>query len=350
MAIDRSFEARSVDRTRNVDTGISLDKDLSRSIRESMGLVNPADVSAEAGHLAANDEVADGFEATESRTHTVRPGDNLTHIARDHGVSLADVIAANPQIRNPNRIYPGDQVTIPPGGRAPSGGVTGTGDVLPEDGVLARGHRGPPVADLQQRLNDLGFASGEVDGVFGPITQGAVRRFQMQNDLNTTGRLDAETAARLNSPDVQRYEPGAVPELGTYPPGSQEQVALFQEAARQIGVPESWASDPGLINILRRESGGRVGVPNYTYGARAGDPSQWGSVHDELRAGRITARSSATGLGQLLLRNVDTYYPSGRAGIGNPVEEAAGMMAYIRDRYGSPAEAWRQYGVNHEGY
>jgi len=141
-----------------------------------------------------------------------------------------------------------------------------------------------------------------------------------------------------------------VPRAGTYPPGSPQQVALFREAARVAGVPESWAESPGLQNILRRESNGQVGRPNYTYGSRARDPSQWASIHDELKNGNITARSSATGLGQLLLSNVDRYYPNGRAGIGDPVQEAAGMMRYIKDRYGDPDNAWRLYGTRHEGY
>ena len=139
-----------------------------------------------------------------------------------------------------------------------------------------------------------------------------------------------------------------------YTPGSPQQVALFTEAGRRIGMSESeaarWANSPGLQNILRRESNGQVGRPNYTYGERSRDPSQWASVQRELQSGRITARSSATGLGQLLLSNVERYYPSGRQGIGNPVEEAAGMMRYIQDRYRTPENAWAQYGRRHEGY
>jgi SLT domain-containing protein len=115
-------------------------------------------------------------------------------------------------------------------------------------------------------------------------------------------------------------------------------------------VPESWATSQGLHNILSRESGGVVGRPNYTYGRRANDRSQWGAIHDELRNGQKTARSSATGLGQLLLSNVDRYYPNGRAGIGDPVQEAAGMLRYIQDRYGHPDVAWQRYNTRHEGY
>ena len=43
---------------------------------------------------------------------TVRKGDTLWGIAQRHGVSLTALIAANPQIKNPNLIYPGDEVNI----------------------------------------------------------------------------------------------------------------------------------------------------------------------------------------------------------------------------------------------
>lgn len=356
-AVSESGSARSADRTQLGRAGdATRTRDRSEATRtalaDEMRAATPDEVQAEARALAAND-VTDGFDvavdAPRPVTHTVRPGDTLSHIARDHGVSLSAVIAANPQIRNPNLIHPGDSITIP--GQGQTGGPVDL-EPVPSSGVLARGARGPEVSQLQERLNELGYGSGPVDGVFGPITQGAVRRFQMQNELNTTGRVDAATAGALRSPEAARYEPaaGTAPNLAVYPPGSPEQVALFEEAARLVGVPESWAADPGLINILRRESGGRVGVPNYTYGARANDPSQWAGVHEELRNGRITARSSATGLGQLLLSNVDRHYPSGRAGIGVPVEEAAGMLSYINERYGHPATAWARYNTVHEGY
>ncbi len=52
-------------------------------------------------------------------SHTVERGETLSQIARDNGVSLQQLIAANPQIANPNRIYVGDQVNIP-GSRGPA--------------------------------------------------------------------------------------------------------------------------------------------------------------------------------------------------------------------------------------
>jgi hypothetical protein len=133
-------------------------------------------------------------------------------------------------------------------------------------------------------------------------------------------------------------------------PGSTEQIRLFEEAALLAGLPTQWARSPGLINILKRESDGWVGRPNYTYGTRARDKSRWGEVWDELRRGIKATRSSATGLGQLILENVDKYYPSGRAGIGSALDEAQGMLRYIQARYGTPERAWELYGKLFEGY
>ena len=46
-------------------------------------------------------------------TYTVRPGDTLSEIAERFGVSLDALIAANPQITDPDRIFPGQVIVIP---------------------------------------------------------------------------------------------------------------------------------------------------------------------------------------------------------------------------------------------
>src|SRR5262249_47938320 len=54
-------------------------------------------------------------KAAESKTHsyTVRSGDCLSEIAQKHGVGLSSLIAANPHIKNPNLIFPGQHINIP---------------------------------------------------------------------------------------------------------------------------------------------------------------------------------------------------------------------------------------------
>lgn len=51
--------------------------------------------------------------ASGESVYTVRKGDTLWSIAKRYGVSLTALIRANPQIKNPNLIYPGDGVNIP---------------------------------------------------------------------------------------------------------------------------------------------------------------------------------------------------------------------------------------------
>ena len=48
--------------------------------------------------------------------HQVRHGETLSSIGRHYGVSVAALMQANPQIKNPNRIYAGSKVYIPCGG------------------------------------------------------------------------------------------------------------------------------------------------------------------------------------------------------------------------------------------
>ena len=56
---------------------------------------------------------ADKTAEETSAVYTVRKGDTLWGIAKRYGVTLTALIAANPQIKNPNLIYPGDRVRIP---------------------------------------------------------------------------------------------------------------------------------------------------------------------------------------------------------------------------------------------
>jgi len=54
---------------------------------------------------------------------------------------------------------------------------------------------------VQQALKDQGFYYGTVDGQPGPETDAAVRRYQIRQGLEVTGKLDAQTLASLNGGD-----------------------------------------------------------------------------------------------------------------------------------------------------
>ncbi len=89
------------------------------------GIANRNGVSLQAV-IAANPQISNpnliqpgqqinlpGAEAPASTTYTVKPGDTLSGIAMATGVPLNDLIAQNPQISNANLIYPGQELTVP---------------------------------------------------------------------------------------------------------------------------------------------------------------------------------------------------------------------------------------------
>lgn len=53
------------------------------------------------------------------------------------------------------------------------------------------------VSGAQARLQNLGYNPGPVDGVLGPQTESALRRFQREHGLAVTGELDATTKGAL---------------------------------------------------------------------------------------------------------------------------------------------------------
>ena len=51
------------------------------------------------------------------RTYTVKSGDTLFDISVGCGTTLDKLIAANPTIKNPNMIFPGQQINLPSGAK-----------------------------------------------------------------------------------------------------------------------------------------------------------------------------------------------------------------------------------------
>src|SRR6202042_2969458 len=56
---------------------------------------------------------------------------------------------------------------------------------------------GDDVAELQERLLGLGFDSGRVDGLFGPVTEAALREFQRGVGLAPDGTCGPSTLRAL---------------------------------------------------------------------------------------------------------------------------------------------------------
>jgi len=68
----------------------------------------------------------------------------------------------------------------------------------PAPKLLGQGNAGEDVRNVQNLLNK-GGESLKSDGIFGPLTQDAVRKFQEQNGLRVDGVVGPETLAALNA-------------------------------------------------------------------------------------------------------------------------------------------------------
>jgi peptidoglycan hydrolase-like protein with peptidoglycan-binding domain len=55
----------------------------------------------------------------------------------------------------------------------------------------------PDLREVQVALQRLGYDPGPVDGIFGPLTRAAIRRFQQDRGDQPTGSLTGAQASRL---------------------------------------------------------------------------------------------------------------------------------------------------------
>ena len=65
--------------------------------------------------------------------------------------------------------------------------------------TLRKGYTGADVIAVQQKLKELGFYSGSVDGVYGTGSIAAVKKFQQQNGLTADGLVGSRTNTALMS-------------------------------------------------------------------------------------------------------------------------------------------------------
>ncbi len=92
-----------------------------------------------------------------------------------------------------------------------SGGTgNGSGTVSDESSKVSNttlrvGSRSADVKNLQQRLKDLGYLAGSVDGVFGSATESALMTFQSSNGLSADGIAGKNTQTVLYGANAKAY-------------------------------------------------------------------------------------------------------------------------------------------------
>lgn len=83
----------------------------------------------------------------------------------------------------------------------PAWGYSPSAQYYAYDGPIYTGQRAEPpdkvIADTQALLQQMGYYTGEVDGLLGPLTRQALASYQADNGLTTTSSIDEPTLASL---------------------------------------------------------------------------------------------------------------------------------------------------------
>lgn len=180
-----------------------------------------------------------------ARTHTVERGESLSTIARDYQVSLRAMQDANPQVLNPDVVYPDQELKLPADAVAREPALVSAQGPTP---TLERDARGVQVAEVQRGLREGGYDPGPADGVFGPRTEAAVRAYQADRGLEVDGIVGRQTWGELGRVESTRPQ---VPVSGDVP-GTGDAISDQRIAALH---PEVRAAAAQFVNRAAQELG-----------------------------------------------------------------------------------------------
>ena len=114
--------------------------------------------------------------------NTGNPNDNV----KPHGLNERRRWTAKAKV-----IWPDDGVPAPEMSASEAPAVSG--------GVLRRGSQGEKVLALQKRLHELGYFSGAQDGIYGLLTERAVKLFQSEHGLAVDGIAGPKTLEAMEN-------------------------------------------------------------------------------------------------------------------------------------------------------
>ncbi|MED3629397.1 N-acetylmuramoyl-L-alanine amidase [Bacillus subtilis] len=163
--------------------------------------------SFKAGLSGAASSPTKTVKKTAGDTYTVKKGDTLSEIAKEHGVSVANLQSWN-NIKDPNKITVGQKLKLTGSSTSstkPSSKKTSYALPSGTFKVTNPMRKGDDVRRIQKALAalyfypDKGAKNNGIDGVYGPKTANAVKRFQSMYGLTQDGIYGSKTKAKLES-------------------------------------------------------------------------------------------------------------------------------------------------------
>jgi LysM repeat protein len=170
-------------------------------------------------------------------TYTVKPGDTLSKIAKNNGISVAQLLQANPQISDPNKIRVGDVITLPNSSldlttdtTKPLPPITPTPTTTSSSSGGAVGKvLAEALGELSAKYETGGRGPGTVStgaGDPGGVSYGS---YQMATKMGTVARFVAQAGFQWAN-DFKGLAPGTAPFTACWKRIASAETAAFQSA------------------------------------------------------------------------------------------------------------------------
>ena len=162
-------------------------------------------------------------------TYTVRPGDTISKIAMRNGVTVAQLLQANPQIKDPNKIKVGDVLDVPNDTTT----TDNTRPLQPDAAPAAIGGLGKALAEALGKLSAKYETGGRGPGT---VSTGAGDRggvsygsYQMASKMGVPARFVGQSGFPW-AQDFQNLVPGTAQFTACWKRIAAAQADAFQEA------------------------------------------------------------------------------------------------------------------------
>uniref|UniRef100_A0A7V3JAP3 LysM peptidoglycan-binding domain-containing protein n=1 Tax=candidate division CPR3 bacterium TaxID=2268181 RepID=A0A7V3JAP3_UNCC3 len=175
------------------------------------------------------------------QTITIPRGATLSGLARQYGTTVAELLRLNPQIRDPNKIYAGQKLTVPsaPAAPAPAGGAVGQIGTW-YDPTTEQGYSGP-----KRKATDVP-ASPVTGQPITPTPTPAPTGSTREEQITEVQRQIAETQRRLEKAQadyaiIQQAQQAGMPVTPQ---------TTVEQAQQYLASKEQQTGDPVLDQIL----------------------------------------------------------------------------------------------------